>query len=49
MFAGEIPWDELYIPLDYTHLNPRGLQIVAEALLAEIESRRFVDDESAGP
>lgn len=49
MLAGDIPWDELYIPLDYTHLNPRGHQIVAEALLAELESRGLIDDETAVP
>lgn len=32
MFRGELPWDDLYIPADYAHLNPRGMKIAAEQI-----------------
>ena len=32
MFSGHRKWDELYNPDDYSHLNERGHQIVAEEL-----------------
>jgi lysophospholipase L1-like esterase len=31
MHRGEIPYDALYVPLDFTHPNARGYRVVAEA------------------
>jgi hypothetical protein len=37
MFAGHRSWDDLYIPLDFVHLNSVGLRIAAVELLRMIE------------
>ena len=37
MMDGAIPWDDLYIPDDYTHLSATGNQVVAEAILERLE------------
>jgi lysophospholipase L1-like esterase len=37
MMDGAIPWDDLYIPDDYTHLSATGNQVVAEAVLERLE------------
>lgn len=44
MLEGTRPWNDLYIPLDYSHLNPTGLHIVAEELLKEIEAQGWLPD-----
>jgi hypothetical protein len=42
MLEGNKPWDDLYIPLDYSHLDPAGLGIAAEMLLGEIERQGWL-------
>jgi GDSL-like Lipase/Acylhydrolase family len=36
MLTGESPWDDLYTPFDFAHLNSRGHQIAAEEVRAQI-------------
>ena len=36
------PWDDLYTPLDYTHLNRRGLSMAAEELLKLIDAKGWL-------
>ena len=42
MLDGTKPWEELYNPLDYTHLNPLGLGMVAEALHETMEAQGWL-------
>ncbi len=42
MFAGTRPWDDLYIPLDFAHLNETGLSIAAEELMKVIDEEGLV-------
>ena len=39
MLRGEIPWDDLYTPTDYAHLNPRGMREAAILLLQKRTGR----------
>ena len=43
MLKQDQPWDDLYIPFDYTHLNRTGLHIAAKLLLAAIEGNGYLD------
>ena len=36
MVAGEIPWDDLFVPFDYTHLNRYGHRVAAEQIAERI-------------
>lgn len=40
MLAGEKPWDDLYIPLDYAHLNAAGMRLAAEELETALRDRK---------
>lgn len=40
MLEGSRPWDDLYIPMDYAHLNPTGMRLAAEELRTALESER---------
>lgn len=42
MLAGELAWDDLYLPLDYSHLTPAGLEIVARELLRAIDAHGWL-------
>jgi lysophospholipase L1-like esterase len=42
MLAGDEKWDDLYTPLDYTHLNRTGLHIAAEELLQCIDGHGWL-------
>lgn len=35
MLRKELPWDNLYVPGDYAHLNPAGMRVAAEELRRE--------------
>lgn len=47
MTAGERPWDDLYIPGDYAHLNPTGMRTAAEELAAAVREKALQSE--AGP
>jgi lysophospholipase L1-like esterase len=32
MLAGAVPWDDLYVQIDYAHLNERGCRVAAQEL-----------------
>lgn len=44
MLDGGRPWDDLYVPLDYAHLNSVGLHIAAEELLRIIDVHEWLTD-----
>lgn len=37
MVEGERDWNDLYVPLDFTHLNSAGQRIIAETLLPHVK------------
>ncbi len=37
MLRGELPWDDLYIPTDYVHLNTTGMKEAAKELQAQLQ------------
>lgn len=43
MAAGRKPWDDLYIPLDYAHLNTTGMAIAAEEVEGSLPAAPFQD------
>ena len=42
MLDGDKPWNDLYIPYDYSHLDPAGLGMAAEMLRAEIDRQGWL-------
>jgi lysophospholipase L1-like esterase len=43
MLSGDKPFDALYTPMDYTHLNSTGLRIAAEEILKCIDDHGWLD------